>query len=92
MTMFALHGVRLREGQTAKLSGGYADSAVPVYLRHQRVKVVGFGRTRVVVKLLDPEFADRQPLRVLPRTLVLEPERQPQKPLLNDEPLKGRQR
>lgn len=91
MTMRDLHGRTLRVDQKAKLSGGYADDAVPTYLVHELVQVIGFGRTRVIVKVLDPDYASRM-LRVLPRTLVLEEERVAQQPLRGDEPLKGRQR
>lgn len=92
MTMEDLHGKRITEGAKARLSGGYADSAVPTYLVHEAVTVVGFGRSRVIVKIDSPDYASRPMLRVLPRTLVLDEPKVAQKPLRNDEPLKGRQR
>lgn len=67
-----LHGVTLTIGIQAKMSGGYADSGRPDYMVHELVEVVGFGRTRVEVKLLDKSYADRPHLRVLPRTLVVD--------------------
>lgn len=67
-----LHGDPVEVGTVAKLSGGYADSAVPTYMIHERVEVVRLGRTRVWVKLLSRDYAGRPPLSVLPRTLVIE--------------------
>lgn len=87
-----LHGVTLTIGIQAKMSGGYADSGRPDYMVHELVEVVGFGRTRVEVKLLSKDYADRPTLRVLPRTLVLEEEGKPQRPLVNDTPIAGRRR
>lgn len=67
-----LHGRLIAKGARAKLSGGYADSAVPTYLVHELVEVVGFTTKKVKVKLLSKDYANRDLLRVLPRTLVLE--------------------
>ena len=69
-----LHDRIIRVGAKAKLSGGYHDSARPVYLAHELVEVQGFARTRVTVRLLNRDYAERPLLRVLPRTLVLEPD------------------
>lgn len=87
-----LHGRTIKLGDRAKLSGGYADSAVPVYLVHEAVRVVGFGRTRVEVMLLSSDYVDRPTLRVLPRTLVLDDKKRPKMALRNDEAPPGRQR